>query len=52
MSIYKKKNETENLEKFEDDIFKESLNEYKDSLTRIIQQKQTKKPFFNIKYVN
>ena len=52
MGIYKKKNETENLEKFEDDIFKESLNEYKDSLTRIIQQKQTKKPFFNIKYVN
>ena len=52
MGIYKKKNETENLEKFEDDIFKELLNEYKDSLTRIIQQKQTKKPFFNIKYVN
>lgn len=52
MGIYKKKYETENLEKSEDDIFKESLNEYKDSLTRIIQQKQTKKPFFNIKYVN
>jgi hypothetical protein len=51
MSIYKKKVETEILEK-EDDIFKESLNEYKDSLTRIIKQKQTKEPFFNINYVN
>ena len=52
MGIYKKKSETETLEKSEDDIFQESLNEYKDSLIRIITQKQTKEPFFNIKYVN
>ena len=52
MGIYKKKSENEMLEKSEDDIFKESINDYKDSLKRIISQKETKEPFFNINYVN
>ena len=52
MDIYRRKIENEILEKLEDDIFKESIVMYKDSLTRIINQKETKEPFFNIKYVN
>ena len=36
MAIYKKKSETEMLEKSEEDILKESIDNYKDSITRII----------------
>ena len=52
MAIYKKKSESEVFEKSEEDILKESIENYKDSLTRIIKQKETKEPFFNINYVN
>jgi len=51
MSIYKQIYDNENLEKSEDDIFKESLDDYKNSLISIIRQKDTKEPFFGIKYV-
>ena len=50
MSIYKKISD-EMPEKSEDDIFKESIEDYKNSLTSIIRQKDTKEPFFGIKYV-
>ena len=52
MSIYRKKHDNENIEKSEDEIFKESIDNYKDTITRIIQQKDTKEPFFNIDNIN
>ena len=51
MTIYKKIYDNEIFEKSEDDIFKESIDNYKNSLISIIRQKDTKEPFFNIKYV-
>ena len=48
MSIYRKKYDNEYLEKSEDEILKESINNYRDTLTRIIKQKDTKEPFFGI----
>ena len=52
MSIYNLKKENENYEKSEDEIFKESMNNYKDTIIRIIQQKDSKEPFLEINYVN
>ena len=48
MSIYRKKYENEITEKTEDDIFKESLDNFKDTIKRIILQKESKEPFFGI----
>ena len=48
MSIYRKKYENEISEKTEDDIFKESLDNFKDTIKRIILQKESKEPFFGI----
>ena len=48
MSIYRKKQENESSEKTEDDIFNESLNNFKDTIKRIILQKDSKEPFFGI----
>lgn len=50
MSIYKK-NIEEKVDKTEDEIFKETKNNYKDSLTRIINQKESKESFFKIDFV-
>ena len=52
MSIYNKKNENENYEKTEDEIFKESINNYTDTVKRIILQKESKEPFFEINNIN
>ena len=52
MAIYNKKNDSENFEKSEDEIFKESLNNYKDTIKRIILQKESKEPFFEINNIN
>jgi hypothetical protein len=47
MSIYIK-NRDEDFEKSEDDILKESINNYTETITRIIGQKESKEPFFGI----
>lgn len=39
------------MDKSEDEIFKETKNNYKDSLTRIINQKESKESFFKIDFV-
>ncbi len=52
MAIYRKKYDNEIIGKTEDSIFNESLENYKDTLTRIINQKDTKEPFFSINNVN
>ena len=52
MSIYRKKYDKEILEKSEDDIFDESLDNYKDTIKRIILQKESKEPFFKINNVD
>ena len=48
MAIYRKKHDNEIIEKSEDDIFNESINNYKDTITRIINQKESLEPFFGI----
>ena len=52
MAIYRKKYDNEIIEKSEEDIFLESIDNYQDSLTRIINQKDSKEPFFGIHNVN
>jgi hypothetical protein len=52
MSIYRKKYDKENLEKSEEDIFDESLDNFKDTIKRIILQKESKEPFFKINNVH
>ena len=52
MAIYRKKFDNEIIEKTEEDVLYESIENYKDSLTRIIKQKDSKEPFFNINHVN
>ena len=52
MAIYRKKYDNEIMEKSEDNILNESIENYKDSLVRIINQKDTKESFFSINYVN
>ena len=51
MPIYREKYSNEHLEKTEDDIFTSTINILKDIFTRIINQKSTKEPFFEINYV-
>ena len=51
MAIYEK-NKIEKLEKNEQDIFDSSKNEFLNSMKRIIQQNETKEPFFEINNVN
>ena len=52
MSIYRKKHDNESIERSEDEIFKESIDNYKEALTRIIKQKESKEPFFGINNIN
>jgi len=52
LSIYSKKKDTEGFEKSEEQLFKESINSYNDTLTRIINQKESKEPFFTINFVD
>ena len=51
MPIYREKYENEHLEKTEDDIFNGSIKALKDTFTKIVNQKETKEPFFEINYV-
>ena len=51
MAIYEKNN-FEKIEKNEQDIFDSSKNEFLNSMKRIIQQNETKEPFFEINNVN
>ena len=48
MTIYNIKKNNESLEKNEEQIFNDSIQEYKDICKEIINQKETKKPFFDI----
>ena len=50
MPIYRERYENEHLEKNEEEIFNNSIRAFKDSFTRIINQKETKEPFFEINY--
>ena len=51
MPIYREKYESEKLEKIEEYIFNDSIKALKDSFTKIINQRETKEPFFEIHYV-
>ena len=51
MPIYREKYENEHLEKPEEEIFNGTIEVFKDSFTKIIKQKETKEPFFEIMYV-
>ena len=51
MPIYREKYSNEHLEKTEDEIFNSTISILKDIFTRIINQKSTKEPFFEINYV-
>ena len=50
MSIYKKNRDNIGIDS-EEQIYKDSLNDFTEALTKIIQQKETKEPFFEIKCV-
>ena len=50
MCIYNKNKDNIGIET-EDTIYKDSLNDFNEALTKIIQQKETKEPFFEIKCV-
>ena len=52
MAIYRKKYDNEILDKSEDNIFEESLENYRDTMQRIILQKESKEPFFGINNIN
>ena len=52
MAIFNEKYNLEYLEKTEQDIFDSSKNEFLNSMKRIIQQNETKEPFFEINNVN
>jgi len=51
MPIYREKYENEHLEKTEEEIFNGTIKVFKDSFTKIINQRETKEPFFEIMYV-
>ena len=51
MAIYRMKKINEILEKNEEQIFSDSINEFRNTLTEIINQKESKKPFFEINNV-
>ena len=48
MAIYTKNKDSIGIDS-EDKIFKDTVNDFKEALTKIIQQKDTKEPFFEIK---
>ena len=52
MVIYNTKKNNESLEKTEKQIFDDSIDEYKKTCKEIIEQKESKKPFFEINNVN
>ena len=52
MAIYKEKIIDENFETNEEEIFKESLNNFKTTMTKVIKQNETKEPFFEIPNIN
>ncbi len=52
MSIYRKKYDSEILKKSEDEIFKDSIDDYKETLTKIIEHKESGEPFFQINNIN
>ena len=52
MSIYKEKYNSENYEKTEQEILDESKKDFENAITRIINQKETKEPFFEINNIN
>jgi len=51
MSIYRAVNNNER-NKSDNEIFMQSINSYKNTLTKIINQNETKEPFFEIEYIN
>ena len=52
MAIYREKYNIDIVEKTEQEIFDASKNEFLDSMKRIIQQNETKEPFFEINNAN
>ena len=52
MAIYKFINMNENFRKSEREIFNESINAYRNTITKIITQKESKIPFFEIEHIN
>lgn len=50
ISIYREKSNFDRNNKSEDEIFMDSIRAYKDTITRIINQNDTKEPFFQINY--
>ena len=51
MAIYNSKKNIEAFEKSEDKIFFDSIEDYKNAIKEIINQKESKQPFFEINYV-
>ena len=52
MAIYKIVNINENFQKTENEIFESSRNYFYNTIQRIINQKESKQPFFEIPYTN
>jgi hypothetical protein len=52
MAIYKAIFINENFQKTEDEIFKLAINAFKNTMSQIITQKDSRKPFFDIGYIN
>ena len=50
MSIYIKNKDNQGIDS-EDKIYKDTVNNFKETMTSIIQQKETKEPFFEIKNI-
>ena len=51
MAIYNNKKNNESLEKTEEQIFNDSIKDYRETCTEIIKQKETRNPFFDINNV-
>ena len=51
MLIYREKYDSEHLEKTEDEIFNTTIEAMRNAFIKIINQKETKEPFFEINYV-
>ena len=51
MAIYNSKKNNEGYEKSEDKIFFDSIEDYKNTIKEIINQRESKQPFFEINYV-
>ena len=52
IAIYKLINMNENFFKTENEIFESSKTAFKNTIERIIRQKESKQPFFDIPYIN